>query len=762
MGICVSCRRRERKAPEKRSVPSAGRPAKGTAAAELLPRHIDHLPAMANSISNIKMTNPIKNMVSRQRIRYIKDGFNLDLAYITDRLIAMGFPAEKLEAVYRNHIDEVYRFLEQMHKDHYKIYNLCAERSYDESKFHYRVGRYAFEDHMPPNIELIQPFCEDVHKWLSEDPRNVAAVHCKAGKGRTGTMVCCYLLYSGQKATADEALQFYGTKRTHDEKGVTIPSQRRYVEYYAALLSSGLQYTATAVYIRELVMSPWPVLSGGPCSLELSVSQAQPPVKAPQGCHEVVGQGSRVCLTPCMYVCPVTLQAPQGCHEVVGQGSRVCLTPCMYVCPVTLQAPQGCHEVVGQGSRVCLTPCMYVCPVTLQAPQGCHEVVGQGSRVCLTPCMYVCPVTLQAPQGCHEVVGQGSRVCLTPCMYVCPVTLQAPQGCHEVVGQGSRVCLTPCMYVCPVTLQAPQGCHEVVGQGSRVCLTPCMYVCPVTLQAPQGCHEVVGQGSRVCLTPCMYVCPVTLQAPQGCHEVVGQGSRVCLTPCMYVCPVTLQAPQGCHEVVGQGSRVCLTPCMYVCPVTLQAPQGCHEVVGQGSRVCLTPCMYVCPVTLQAPQGCHEVVGQGSRVRVCLTHCTPLRGDVRVDVYNKNKIRMKGKEKLFHFWFNTFFVAAQVGAERVQPPPDSSNEETFKLTLNKWQLDDAHKDKQHSKYAPDFKVELIVQKQPECSRFAGGGRASPPSSSASDYSDHEPDAVWDSGRCEHVGRYRQLSPDAALT
>lgn len=82
MGICVSCRRRERKAPEKRSVPSAGGPAKGTAAAELLPRRVAHLPAMANSISNIKMTNPIKGIVSKRRIRYIKDGFNLDLACI--------------------------------------------------------------------------------------------------------------------------------------------------------------------------------------------------------------------------------------------------------------------------------------------------------------------------------------------------------------------------------------------------------------------------------------------------------------------------------------------------------------------------------------------------------------------------------------------------------------------------------------------------------------------------------------------------------
>lgn len=30
-------------------------------------------------------------------------------------------------------------------------------------------------------------------------------------------------------------------------------------------------------------------------------------------------------------------------------------------------------------------------------------------------------------------------------------------------------------------------------------------------------------------------------------------------------------------------------------------------------------------------------------------------------------------------------------------------ETFKLTLNKWQLDDAHKDKQHKIYSPDFQV-----------------------------------------------------------
>lgn len=55
-------------------------------------------------------------------------------------------------------------------------------------------------------------------KWLSDDEQNMAAVHCKAGKGRAGMMICCWLLHSGVAATADEAMTKYAEIRTKDAK----------------------------------------------------------------------------------------------------------------------------------------------------------------------------------------------------------------------------------------------------------------------------------------------------------------------------------------------------------------------------------------------------------------------------------------------------------------------------------------------------------------------------------------------------------------
>jgi len=69
-------------------------------------------------------------------------------------------------------------------------------------------------------------FSEEQLRLIKEDflKPPVVGIHCKAGKGRTGLIICCYLLFSETFDTVTSAIDHYDVTRTANNKALTIPS----------------------------------------------------------------------------------------------------------------------------------------------------------------------------------------------------------------------------------------------------------------------------------------------------------------------------------------------------------------------------------------------------------------------------------------------------------------------------------------------------------------------------------------------------------
>jgi len=247
-------------------------------------------------------SNRLRGLVSKKKKRFQEGGYDLDLSYITDNIIAMGFPSESLEGIYRNPMKEVQKFMDELHGSHYKIYNLCSERRYDHSKFQGRVREFPFDDHNPCPLALILEFCRDVHEWLNAHPENVVAIHCKAGKGRTGMMICCYLQHAMRVQSASEALQLFAAKRTHNKKGVTLHSQRRYVTYYEKIAPKNELPEPNFLKLERIRMHTIPVFKKGGSEPWFSISKGNntiyysDPIKGKKG-NQVVDFNCGMILT---------------------------------------------------------------------------------------------------------------------------------------------------------------------------------------------------------------------------------------------------------------------------------------------------------------------------------------------------------------------------------------------------------------------------------------------------------------------------------
>ena len=287
------------------------------------------------SIDNRPPTFPLsflRRMISKKKRRFeTAAGADLDLVYVTNRLIAMAWPAVGSEALYRNPRGAVISHLDRTHgRGHWKIFNLAVEREgysvgkqaaakegtqeragpqqADENPIKALVpgtaitsngtkqtapagatssggatspaapspappvrssssaqsaksmvpqnnfstlnpvdSSFGFPDHSPPDFVRLLDFARTVENFLKSDERNVVAIHCRAGKGRTGTMCCCLMLYAGIWAGdfGEEVMAEYSKIRMVGGKSaVSVPSQRMAVKAWWRFLYGSRRTTS--------------------------------------------------------------------------------------------------------------------------------------------------------------------------------------------------------------------------------------------------------------------------------------------------------------------------------------------------------------------------------------------------------------------------------------------------------------------------------------------------------------------------------------
>ncbi|KAK7208030.1 protein-tyrosine phosphatase-like protein [Myxozyma melibiosi] len=158
----------------------------------------------------------------------------LDLAYLDNNIIVCSMPtAEFPKILYRNSLSDLRKLLSLKHGSHWHVWEFRAEGAgYDDSEFFNRVSHFPFPDHNPPPFAMLPSVISSIHKFLSQNPENVAVLHCKAGKGRSGTIFCAYMI-AQHRWTAQNALAHFTARRMRSGfgEGVSILSQRRWISY---------------------------------------------------------------------------------------------------------------------------------------------------------------------------------------------------------------------------------------------------------------------------------------------------------------------------------------------------------------------------------------------------------------------------------------------------------------------------------------------------------------------------------------------------
>ncbi|XP_061579856.1 tensin-1 isoform X1 [Cololabis saira] len=259
-------------------------------------KHVDTMGSTKSSKSVDSRRRPSRSV---SLLQALEENYELDLIYITERIISVSFPSGVEEQSYAANLREVASMLRSKHAHNYLLFNL-SEKRYDISQLNPKVLDFGWPDHHAPALDRICSICKAMDTWLSADSHNVVVIHNKGNRGRTGVVVAAYMHYSNISASADQALDRFAMKRFYEDKVLPVgqPSQKRYVEYFSGLLSGHIKINNKPLFLHHVIMHGIPNFeSKGGCRPFLKIYQAMQPVYT-SGIYNVQGDSqTSICIT---------------------------------------------------------------------------------------------------------------------------------------------------------------------------------------------------------------------------------------------------------------------------------------------------------------------------------------------------------------------------------------------------------------------------------------------------------------------------------
>ncbi|CAH2107597.1 unnamed protein product [Euphydryas editha] len=161
---------------------------------------------------------------------------DLDISYITSRVIVMSYPSELLESAYKtNHIEDVRLYLESHHPGgRYCVYTPQEARArFPRRQLVCDGALWPLDELRAPLLAPTYALLQHMYHYLGRDDKSVLVIACQDGKSRSCMLLCGLLLYAKLVSVPEDALQIFAVKRTPID---LPPSQLRYLYYLSNII----------------------------------------------------------------------------------------------------------------------------------------------------------------------------------------------------------------------------------------------------------------------------------------------------------------------------------------------------------------------------------------------------------------------------------------------------------------------------------------------------------------------------------------------